>query len=177
VIGPGHRGALMSAALLLGVGLGGFLDGIVLHQILQWHSMLSTRVPATDVVAIKYNMVWDGLFHAFTWITTVVGIGLLWRAGTKHDVPWSTSTFVGCLFLGWGAFNVVEGVIDHHILSLHHVHPGVDQIVWDVGFLLFGAALVGIGYVFIASGRRDETPRGAARAWTPPHSTEVARSE
>jgi uncharacterized membrane protein len=27
--------------LLLGIGLGGFFDGIVLHQILQWHHMLS----------------------------------------------------------------------------------------------------------------------------------------
>ena len=28
-------------ALLLGLGLGGFVDGIVLHQVLQWHHMLT----------------------------------------------------------------------------------------------------------------------------------------
>jgi uncharacterized membrane protein len=151
----GHRGALMSAGLLLGVGLGGFLDGIVLHQVLQWHNMLSSRVPPTDVVSIKYNMVWDGLFHLFTWITTVVGVGLLWRAATKSDVPWSTSTFVGSVLLGWGAFNVVEGIIDHQLLALHHVHPGIDQAAWDVAFLLFGASLAAVGYALIASARRD----------------------
>jgi uncharacterized membrane protein len=169
-----HRGALMSAGLLLGVGLGGFIDGIVLHQILQWHNMLSSRVPPTDVVAIKYNMVWDGLFHAFTWLTTVAGVALLWRAGSRSDVPWSTSTFIGSLSLGWGAFNVVEGVIDHQLLGLHHVHPGVGQAAWDVGFLLFGAALAAIGCALIAAGRRDETPRGAARSWKRALPTQVA---
>ena len=28
-------------AFLMGVGLGGFIDGILLHQILQWHHMLT----------------------------------------------------------------------------------------------------------------------------------------
>lgn len=31
----------MAAGILLGLGLGGFFDGIVLHQILQWHHMLT----------------------------------------------------------------------------------------------------------------------------------------
>ena len=61
-----HHGALIAAATLLGIGLGGFADGILLHQILQWHNMLSSRVAPTDLIAMKYNMVWDGLFHAFT---------------------------------------------------------------------------------------------------------------
>ncbi|MCK1539441.1 DUF2243 domain-containing protein, partial [Bradyrhizobium sp. 176] len=31
----------ISAGVLLGLGLGGFFDGIVFHQLLQWHHMLS----------------------------------------------------------------------------------------------------------------------------------------
>jgi hypothetical protein len=93
----GRRAALIRAATLLGIGLGGFVDGIVLHQILQWHNMLSSRVEPVDLVSMKYNMLWDGLFHAFTWLATVVGIGLLWRAGANKDVAWSTRTFVGSL--------------------------------------------------------------------------------
>ncbi len=38
-------GPLVAAGLVLGVGFGGFVDGIVLHQILQWHNMLSSVVP------------------------------------------------------------------------------------------------------------------------------------
>jgi len=32
---------LIAAGIFLGLGLGGFVDGILLHQILQWHHMLS----------------------------------------------------------------------------------------------------------------------------------------
>ena len=31
-----------SAGGLFGLGLGGFFDDIVMHQVLQWHHMLST---------------------------------------------------------------------------------------------------------------------------------------
>ena len=148
----GHRGALIAAGTLLGIGLGGFLDGILLHQILQWHNMLSSVVPPIDVVSIKYNMVWDGLFHAFTWVMTVIGLGLLWRASKSPEVERSTRTFLGSLCLGWGLFNFVEGLIDHQLLGLHHVHPGENQLGWDVGFLVFGALLILLGAMPISSG-------------------------
>jgi uncharacterized membrane protein len=68
---------LVSAGTLLGIGMGGFVDGIVFHQILQTHNMLSARRPPDTVVNIEINMVWDGLFHAFTWLTTALGLLLL----------------------------------------------------------------------------------------------------
>jgi uncharacterized membrane protein len=161
-----HQGAIISAGVLLGTGLGGFFDGILLHQLLQWHNMLSSRLPPTDLVNMKINMFWDGLFHAFTWLTTVIGLGLLWRAGGRPEVPWSTRTFVGSLAIGWGAFNLVEGVIDHHLLGIHHVHPGAGQLAWDVGFLMFGALLVSVGWGLVrGEGRRGtQGKRRAARA-------------
>ena len=53
---------------VLGIGMGGFVDGILLHQILRWHNMLSTVLPPTTLDAMHTNMLWDGLFHAFVWI-------------------------------------------------------------------------------------------------------------
>ncbi len=38
---PPAKAPLLSAGLLLGIGMGGFVDGIVFHQLLQTHSMLS----------------------------------------------------------------------------------------------------------------------------------------
>jgi uncharacterized membrane protein len=159
-----HRGALIAPGALLGMGLGGFMDGIVLHQILQWHNMLSSVVVPTDLVAMKYNMLWDGLFHAFTWVMTAIGLALLWRAGQRRNVPWSTRTFIGSLSLGWGLFNLVEGIIDHHLLEIHHVHPGANELAWDVGFLVFGALLTGAGWQLIRAGRGDQAPRGHDRS-------------
>jgi uncharacterized membrane protein len=155
-----HRGAILSAGLLLGTGLGGFVDGIVLHQILQWHNMLSSVRPPITLVEMKYNMVWDGIFHAFTWIMTALGVARLWTAGKRADVPWSTRTFVGSLLLGWGLFNFIEGVIDHQIMGIHHVHPGEGQLAWDLAFLASGLVLIGVGYALTRAGREDTTPPG-----------------
>lgn len=155
-----HRGPLISSGILLGVGLGGFVDGILLHQIVQWHNMLSTWFPPVDLVTMKYNMVWDGLFHAFTWLMVAAGLTRLWRAGQRADVPWSTITFVGSLFMGWGAFNFVEGVIDHHILAVHHVHPGENQLAWDLGFLAWGVLMIVGGLLAVRRGRGEVIPRG-----------------
>jgi uncharacterized membrane protein len=146
---PPRLGPLVAAGALLGIGLGGFVDGILLHQILQWHHMLTARLPATDLVNLKVNMVWDGLFHAFTWLTTVAGLALLWRATGRSDVVRSTPAFAGSLALGWGLFNVVEGMIDHELLQIHHVHPGDEQLSWDVAFLVLGAALIAAGWTAI----------------------------
>jgi len=167
---PRHQGAILSAGTLLGAGMGGFVDGILLHQILQWHNMLSSRIPPTDLVAMKVNMVWDGLFHAFTWLVTAIGLALLWRAGGRPEVPWSTRTFLGSLSLGWGLFNVVEGVIDHLILGIHHVRPGANQLAWDLGFLAFGALLIVVGLTLVRAGREDTRPRGVAAR---PHGREA----
>jgi uncharacterized membrane protein len=168
---PTNRRPLIAAGLLLGVGLGGFVDGIVFHQILQWHNMLSApgyypkdvADPQTVIRNMQVNMFWDGLFHAFTWLTTVVGLALLWNAGQRRDVPWSTSTFVGSLPMGWGLFNLVEGVIDHHILHVHHVVEGPNHLAWDVGFLLSGVVLVAIGWVIMNRGAGDRSPSPSAR--------------
>jgi uncharacterized membrane protein len=164
------------AGTLLGTGLGGFIDGIVFHQILQWHNMLSSVVAPTNLVTMKYNMVWDGIFHAFTWIVTATGLALLWRAGRSTNVPWSTGTFVGSLSLGWGLFNVVEGVINHQLLGIHHVHPGENQLAWDVGFLLFGALLATLGWGSISRARSDQSPRGHGKSEDSTGKLPVARA-
>jgi uncharacterized membrane protein len=150
---PTNLGPITAAGLVLGIGLGGFVDGILLHQIMQWHNMLSSRIPPTTLVTIKYNMIWDGLFHAVTWTTTVVGIALLFRAGRRADATWSGRALLGAILGGWGLFNLVEGAIDHQILGLHHVHPGAGQLAWDLGFLASGIVLMAAGALLARTGR------------------------
>ena len=71
----------MVAGILLGVGFGGFVDGIVLHQILQWHHMLTSTGdhPATTVAGLEANTLWDGLFHVAAWLCAFAGVWLLRR--------------------------------------------------------------------------------------------------
>jgi uncharacterized membrane protein len=156
-----------AAGLLLGVGLGGFVDGIVLHQILQWHHMLTdygghASFPATTVDSLSENTRWDGLFHAATWVFLVVGLALLWQA-TSAGHRYSWRGLLGLLLAGWGIFNLVEGVVDHHILSIHHVRDDVvDPMWWDLGFLAFGAILATAGIALWRSHPAD-TPAGTPR--------------
>jgi len=140
---------LIVAATVLGVGLGGFFDGIVLHQILQWHHMVSTPVPPATVDALEVNTLGDGLFHGATWIVTVAGVFLLANAGGQRREAHGRRILVGGLLLGWGLFNVVEGLIDHFVLGLHHVRPGPDQVAWDLAFLAWGAVMILAGSVLI----------------------------
>ena len=128
------------AGLLLGVGLGGFFDGIVLHQILQWHHLLSSHGDfSVDTVAgLRVNTFWDGLFHATTYAATVAGLVLLWSAARQPHAVWSPKLGVGLFLMGWGSFNLVEGTIDHHILTIHHVNetaPPEQWLWWDLAFL------------------------------------------
>jgi uncharacterized membrane protein len=133
---------LILAGSVLGMGLGGFFDGSVLHQSVQWHHLITVAFPPTSLENLELNTFWDGLFHAATWVLVIGGLALLWRAGQRADTPWSTRTLIGSLLMGWGLFNLVEGIIDHHLLKLHHVRPGPNQLAWDLGFLAWGAAML-----------------------------------
>lgn len=147
------RGPLISAGLLLGIGLGGFLDGIVFHQILQIHNMLSNQIPPDTLVNAKINMTWDGYFHAMVWVVTIIGVYRLFRAAKREDVLWSGKILFGAWLAGWGLFNLVEGIINHHVLQLHHVMEYViNKQTYDLAFLAFGVLLLLIGWLFIRAG-------------------------
>jgi uncharacterized membrane protein len=132
-------------ALLLGVGLGGFVDGILLHQILQWHHMLTStgEYPADTVAGLEKNTLVDGFFHLSTWIFVVTGVTLTtkaWRDG-RLAPPWAAH--LGLMLAGWGAFNLVEGTIDHQILGIHHVRDDLGgPLGWDLAFLASGMLLL-----------------------------------
>ncbi len=144
--------------ILLGIGLGGFVDGIVLHQILQWHHMLTSEgsYPDTTVSGLETNTLWDGLFHAATWVAVAVGLYILWRRTTDWRWAINGRALLGWMLVGWGLFNLVEGILDHHILTIHHVREGSNQTAWDLAFLAFGALLV------IGGGALTRSQKGAS---------------
>jgi len=77
-----EEGRFNKGGFLLGIGFGGFVDGIVLHQLLQWHHMLTSQgdYPATTIAGLEKNTLWDGLFHVSTWIAAIVGIFIVTSA-------------------------------------------------------------------------------------------------
>jgi uncharacterized membrane protein len=148
-LAPRLRVEAATPLFLLGLGLGGFIDGILLHQVLQWHHMLTSTEehPTTTLAGLEANTLADGFFHLSTWVLVAVGSALLfraWRAGVIAP-PWRA--YFGLLLAGWGAFNVVEGVIDHQLLGIHHVRDDLGgPLGWDLAFLALGVVLLTVGW-------------------------------
>jgi uncharacterized membrane protein len=157
---PGAADAIRSAAprapaFVLGLGLGGFIDGIVLHQILQWHHLLTNTDdhPSDAVSGLEANTLADGFFHLATWFLVVVGMFLTVRAWQRRELapPWRVH--FGMLLAGWGAFNLVEGLIDHQLLGIHHVRDDLGgPLGWDLAFLGFGMLLLVAGLALARQG-------------------------
>ena len=140
---------------MLGLGLGGFVDGILLHQILQWHHMLSARTSPATLAGLEANTLADGFFHLATWALTWAGVVTAIRAWQQGRIAPSWSFQAGLVLAGWGIFDVVEGLIDHQVLGVHHVRDDLGApLSWDLGFLAFGAVLVAGGWLLHRRGVR-----------------------
>jgi uncharacterized membrane protein len=153
-----------SASVLFGLGLGGFVDGIVLHQLLQWHHMVSARTPPTTLAGLELNTAADGFFHAATWVCVVAASLLMIAAWRRGRVAPSYRFHLGLVLAGWGIFNLVEGVIDHHLLGVHHVRDDLGgPLSWDLAFLLSGVLLVLLGWLLHRAGARAlSAPAGSS---------------
>jgi uncharacterized membrane protein len=124
----------------------------------------------------------DGVFHAASWVILLAGVVWLYRRLRQPPVaaawprldagprPWRA--LVGPMLMGWGLFNLVEGLVDHHLLGLHHVRPGPGQLGWDIGFLASGVAIAGLG--FLLARRGPVSPTQPADAAPGPPTTQTA---
>ena len=152
-----------ATGLLYGLGFGGFVDGIVLHQILQWHHMVSAVEPPTTLAGLEVNTTADGLFHAATWVLALAGTITALVAWRQGRIAPSWSFHLGLVLAGWGLFNLVEGLVDHQILGVHHVRDDLGgPLGWDLAFLASGVLLIAGGWLV----HRRGAARLAARATT-----------
>jgi uncharacterized membrane protein len=112
--------------------------------------LTSAGYPPTSVANLNLNTLADGLFHAATYLFTLIGLTVLWRSSTRSGVTWSARVLIGAILIGWGIFNLVEGLIDHQLLGIHHVRddlpPGLRKLGWDLGFLAWGALMLVSGW-------------------------------
>lgn len=124
---------------LFGIGIIGMLDGIIFHQLLQWHSVFMFTDRFHQIMS-------DGWFHLFVTIIIFIAGLILWKA---NPIELNPLYFWGNFLLGAGIFNFVEGIINHHILQIHHVKPGNFQLLYDLMFDLSGLLLIMLGWILI----------------------------
>lgn len=128
-------------AFWLGFTLAGFFDGILLHQVLQWHHLLS-NLEGVLFRDQRVQIAADGYFHVLMYFLLGFAMWLLWRRREALASPGAGARVLQFLLVGFGAWQWTDVVLFHWILGIHNVRVGVENpLVWDVGWLvIFGVA-------------------------------------
>ncbi len=145
-----ERRSWVGWAIALGVALGGFFDGILLHQILQWHHLLSL-VPGVE--SLREQVLWDGYFHALMYVIAAVALGALWRRRTQMAAV--ARPMVGALLIGFGLWHVIDAVLSHWLLGIHRIRmDSANPLAWDLlWFAVFGVTPIAAGWWLLRSRR------------------------
>ena len=160
--GP-FSGKFECAGYALGFSLGGFFDGILLHQILQWHHLLSGVEQARHDVRVL--ILWDGIFHLLMYVVAFVGLWLLWRGRAEFSGRGADRRLFANALIGFGAWHIVDAILSHWALGIHRIRMDVDNpLVWDLlWFAVFGLVPTAIGWI-VRQGRAG----GAGRVISSP---------
>ncbi len=154
---------LLWAGGVLGFALGGFFDGILLHQILQWHHFLSL-VPGDRFRDLRMQVLGDGLFHVAVYLFTLLGLTLLWRGRAGFTATDSDQPLLASALLGFSVWQFTDGIIFHWLVGLHRIRVDVpNPLTYDIGWLV----LVGLPPLFMAwrlRGSSGTGPGGVRRA-------------
>lgn len=120
----------------LGFAIGGFFDGILLHQILQWHHLLS-GLEGEAYRDLRVQVLADGLFHLFMYVLGLAGLWLLWRGRGGLAAPGADRGLLAAALLGFGAWHLLDAVLSHWLLGLHRIRMDTaNPLLWDIGWLL-----------------------------------------
>ena len=139
---PAGMKALGRSGLLIGFALGGFFDGVLLHQILQWHHLLSL------VDGVRDQVLFDGLFHLLMYVLAVAGLALLLRHRAMLAENAAGGRLLAAPLLGFGLWHVTDALLSHWLLGIHRIRvDSSDPLMWDLLWLgLFGLVPIALAY-------------------------------
>ena len=161
-VAESSRRSFVAGSALFGFGLGGLMDGIVLHQLLQWHHLVSSKVTTGVVPGLRTNVFWDGVFHLATALVLLGGFALLWGAWRRPPRGGRLGELVGIVLVGWGAFHVVDQLVFHLLLGLHDIREAVEHPgLYNWGYFVLGLVIAAVGVTAL---RRSGSGREEGRA-------------
>lgn len=104
----------------------------------------------------------NGLFHLLMYAVLAAGLALLCKARRDFARDGAGRYLLATTLLGFGAFNVLDSVVFHWILQIHHIRmDAANPLLWDAAwFVVFGVLLVLLGW---RMQRGTGRPGGAAR--------------
>ncbi|MEH6669602.1 DUF2243 domain-containing protein [Halopseudomonas sp.] len=133
------------ATLLIGVGVMAAVDEIVFHQLLAWHHFFDRSTLAIGLLS-------DGLLHSAELLMLVAGFFMLARL--RGDGLFDRAAGWAGFFIGAGAFQLFDGIVNHKVLRLHQVRYVENLLLYDVFWNLAGLVLTGIGLWLLRRARR-----------------------
>ncbi|UVW28071.1 DUF2243 domain-containing protein [Massilia sp. H6] len=139
-------------AVALGFALGGFFDGILLHQILQWHHLLSQVAGMDD---LRLQVLWDGYFHALMYVIALAALaGLWWQQHQRAAASIPGWPLLGALLVGFGAWHIADTVLSHWLLQIHRIRiDSANPLLWDLLWLAgFGILPLALGLRLLRKG-------------------------
>ena len=159
------RRSLLVAGGVIGVALGGFFDGILLHQILQWHHLLSL-VPGEALRDVRNQVLADGAFHVLMYLMAGLGLWLLWRARDGLVDAGAGRRLAGSVLVGFGLWQLIDVVIFHWIAGIHRIRVDVENpLAWDIGWLVaLGVPPTIAGFWLARQAGRHGPPAGGSSA-------------
>ncbi|GAA0330210.1 DUF2243 domain-containing protein [Bacillus carboniphilus] len=145
-----NRGKYLSqnvwAGALLGLGFVAFVDEAVFHQLLHWHHFYDLSTP-------EWGLIWDGIFHSFSWFATIGSSFLLADLHRKHAF-WPKRWFGGILF-GGGAFQLYDGIIQHKWMRIHQIRYNVDIFPYDLVWNIIAAIMIVVGLYLLSQTKKS----------------------
>jgi uncharacterized membrane protein len=149
-----HSTKAAFGGVLIGIGLGGFVDSIVLRQLLQWHDIASNWIAPLTVETLRANQFWDGIFQVLLWIIGSAGIFLLWQAARRKEHIQSLRALIGQFLFGWGLLNLLEALVSTQLLGLHNIRETSEPALYNWLFIaLAGVVFLIIGWALAKEGR------------------------
>jgi uncharacterized membrane protein len=142
-IAPRSRNII--SGVLLGIGIAGFIDETVFHQLLHWHHFYDKSTPTVGLVS-------DGIFHAVSWFAAIAALFIL--ADIRRRGGFLRDQWVGAILLGAGGFQLYDGTIQHKLMKLHQIRYHVDVAPYDVVWNILAAIMIAVGIILV---RRHRT--------------------
>ncbi|RRW42754.1 DUF2243 domain-containing protein [Pseudomonas luteola] len=135
----------LTAALLIGIGFMAAIDEIIFHQVLAWHHFVDRGTGAFALLS-------DGILHSAELILIIIGFFMV--AELRERKAFAKPQAWAGFFMGMGAFQLFDGLIDHKVLRLHQVRYVDNLMLYDLLWNLAGIVLLLIGLLLLRRARR-----------------------
>jgi len=141
-----YLGRNLLSGCLLGLGFVAFIDEAIFHQILHWHHFYDKSTPNIGLVS-------DGIFHAFSWFSTISGAFLV--SDLRRRNAWWPKRWIGGFLFGGGAFQLYDGTIQHKLMRIHQIRYNVEIAPYDWVWNIIATMMLLAGLILIFRTRRE----------------------